>query len=63
MPNDERYFAALEAAQAIINELSAQPDLPPHLRLSTATYLILAAMNRLDDQRAKHMFCPDCSVN
>jgi hypothetical protein len=48
MPDESRYFDALEAAQAIIKELNARPGLPPHERLAAVTFTILRAMHKAD---------------
>ena len=63
MPEEFRYFAALETAMAIIRELTTRPDLPRHERLSIVTFSILQAMDRVEEQRPGGLRCPEPGVN
>ena len=48
--DDSRYAAALNAASALIHELTTRPDMTPPERLSTVTYQILRAMGQVEKQ-------------
>jgi hypothetical protein len=52
MPDETRYFNALEAAQAILQEMAARPGMLPHERLAAVTFTILRAMHRTDGRQA-----------
>ncbi len=48
MPDESRYFAALEAAYAILEELEARPAMPLHERLAAVTFAVLRMLDRVE---------------
>lgn len=50
VPDDSRYAVALNAATALIIELTRRPDMSPPERLSTVTFGILDAMGQVGKQ-------------
>ena len=50
LPDDSRYAVALNAATALIIELTRRPDMSPPERLSTVTFGILDAMEQVGKQ-------------
>ncbi len=48
--DDSRYAAALNAASALIHELTTRPDMTPPEKLSTVTFGILHGMGQVGKQ-------------
>lgn len=55
-----RYFAALQAAQAVLDRLDTTPAMSAHERLANATYLILGAIGHVEERLT--LGCPLCPI-
>jgi hypothetical protein len=62
MPDDSRYEAALTTALAILDELTARPDMPGPAKVSTVTFIVLRAMREVEERRLGRL-CPEPGIN